>query len=90
VEDVLALDAAHAKLHDLDEGVLLHVVDAQPREGDLPGFLGIMIALMCGFFLYIGASDLLPESHHAHPKRLTTVMNLAGIVTLYAVIRIAG
>ena len=33
--------------------------------------LGIVLALFCGFFLYIGASDLLPESHHRHPKALT-------------------
>ena len=35
--------------------------------------LGIILALFCGFFLYIGASDLLPESHHNHPTYLTTV-----------------
>src|SRR5205085_808029 len=28
--------------------------------------LGIVLAIFCGFFLYIGASDLLPESHHRH------------------------
>ncbi len=27
--------------------------------------LGIILATFAGFFLYIGASDLLPESHHA-------------------------
>ena len=29
--------------------------------------LGLLLALFAGFFLYIGASDLIPESHHAHP-----------------------
>lgn len=29
--------------------------------------LGIVLAVFAGFFLYIGASDLLPESHHSHP-----------------------
>lgn len=52
--------------------------------------LGGILAFMCGLFLYIGASDLLPESHHAHPKRLTTVLTLAGIVFMYLIIRIAG
>ena len=31
-----------------------------------------------GFFLYIGASDLIPESYHAHPKFLTTVDDPGG------------
>ncbi len=52
--------------------------------------LGIILSLFCGFFLYIGASDLLPESHHNHPRVLTTVMTLAGIGTMYIAIRLAG
>ena len=45
----------------------------------LPGDgFGIVLALFGGFFLYIGASDLIPESYHAHPKFLTTAMTLAG------------
>jgi zinc transporter ZupT len=51
--------------------------------------LGIVLALFSGFFLYIGASDLVPESHHAHPKLLTTVMTLLGALVLYAAIRVA-
>lgn len=52
--------------------------------------LGLLLALFAGFFLYIGASDLIPESHHAHPTRMTTVMTALGIATLYIVIRLAG
>lgn len=52
--------------------------------------LGLLLALFGGFFLYIGASDLIPESHHAHPVRWTTIMTLVGMATLYAVIRAAG
>jgi ZIP family zinc transporter len=51
--------------------------------------LSIVLALFSGFFLYIGASDLIPESHHAHPKFLTTVMTLLGAAVLYAAIRLA-
>jgi zinc transporter ZupT len=51
--------------------------------------LGILLAVFSGFFLYIGASDLLPESYHAHPTKLTTVMTLLGAVLLYAAIRMA-
>ena len=52
-----------------------------PEEG-----LSIVLAVFSGFFLYIGASDLIPESHHAHPKFLTTVMTLLGAAVLYAAI----
>jgi zinc transporter ZupT len=48
-----------------------------------PGATGIALALFAGFFLYIGASDLIPESYHAHPKLLTTFMTLAGAAVLY-------
>lgn len=51
--------------------------------------LALVLATFGGFFLYIGASDLLPESHHAHPKFLTTLMTLLGAALLYAVIQIA-
>ncbi len=52
--------------------------------------LGLILALFCGFFLYIGASDLLPESHHRHPTVMTTVMTLLGIGILYVAIQLAG
>ena len=52
--------------------------------------LGIILALFAGFFLYIGASDLIPESHHGHPTRWTTVMTILGAATLYVVIRLAA
>jgi ZIP family zinc transporter len=52
--------------------------------------LSLTLALFAGCFLYIGASDLLPESHHAHPKMLTTVITVLGAAFLYVVIRLAG
>ena len=52
--------------------------------------LAIILALFSGFFLYIGATDLIPESHHAHPKFLTTAMTLLGAGILYIAIRLAG
>ena len=51
--------------------------------------LGIILALFAGFFLYIGASDLLPESHRNHPTVLTTVMTVLGSAVLYAAIALA-
>ncbi|MEN9621971.1 MAG: hypothetical protein RLZZ67_405 [Candidatus Parcubacteria bacterium] len=52
--------------------------------------LGILLALFSGFFLYIGASDLLPESHHNHPTRWTTIATVLGMAVIYFAIRFAG
>ena len=52
--------------------------------------LSMILALFAGCFLYIGASDLIPESHHAHPKFLTTLMTLVGAGVLYGAIQLAG
>ena len=50
-----------------------------------PEFLALLLALFCGFFLHIGASGLLPESHRAYPRPATTVATLLGAGFLYAV-----
>ena len=52
--------------------------------------LGLLLALFAGFFLYIGASDLVPESHHAHPMRWTTIATLLGMGVLFLIIHVAG
>ncbi len=52
--------------------------------------LGIILAFFCGFFLYLGASDLLPESHHQHPTLWTTFMTVLGVLVLYVAIQLAG
>ncbi|MDR3415124.1 MAG: ZIP family metal transporter [Nevskia sp.] len=52
--------------------------------------LGIALAVFAGFFLYIGASDLIPESHHAHPRFLTTAMTVLGAGVLYLVVAVAS
>jgi ZIP family zinc transporter len=52
-------------------------------------FLGVLLAVFSGFFLYVGASDLLPESHHNHPTVWTTVATVLGLVIMYVVIHIA-
>jgi zinc transporter ZupT len=57
----------------------------------LPGDgFGVALALFGGFFLYIGASDLIPESYHAHPKFLTTAMTIIGAGVLYLAIKLIG
>lgn len=52
--------------------------------------LAIILAVFSGFFLYIGASDLIPESHHGHPKFMTTAMTILGAGILYIAIHFAN
>lgn len=52
--------------------------------------LGLLLALFAGFFLYIGASDLIPESHHAHPTFWTTAATILGALVLFGAVRLAG
>lgn len=52
--------------------------------------LSVILAIFAGFFLYIGASDLLPESHHKHPTFWTSFVTILGVAVLYAVVQIAG
>lgn len=50
--------------------------------------IGLVLAVFVGTFLYLSASDLIPESHHRHPRALTTVMTLLGAALLYLVVRL--
>ncbi len=52
--------------------------------------LAPMLALFAGFFLYIGASELLPESHHRHPRPWTTVGTVVGVVLIGVVVKLAS
>jgi ZIP family zinc transporter len=52
--------------------------------------LAYVLALFAGFFLFIGASDLIPESFHAHPKFLTTAMTVVGAAVLYLAVSLAA
>lgn len=76
----LAIDAAAPVL-----GAAATLLIAVPAS-----VLAPILATFAGFFLYIGASDLLPESHHAHPKAFTTVITLIGALVLYVAIKLAG
>lgn len=50
--------------------------------------IGLVLAVFVGTFLYLSASDLIPESHHRHPRSLTTVMTLLGAALLYLVVHL--
>ncbi|MFZ1074926.1 MAG: ZIP family metal transporter [Minisyncoccia bacterium] len=52
--------------------------------------IGLVLSVFVGTFLYLSASDLIPESHHRHPRALTTAMTLFGAALLYAIVRAAG
>ncbi len=50
--------------------------------------IGLVLAVFVGTFLYLSASDLIPESHHRHPHALTTIMTLLGAALLYLIVRL--
>lgn len=51
-------------------------------------FMGLILAVFVGTFLYLSASDLIPESHHRHPRALTTTMTILGALVLYIVVHL--
>lgn len=57
-------------------GILLKVPD---------GTIGVVIAVMSGFFVYVSMTDLVPESFHNHPTRWTTISTILGIVFIAVV-----
>lgn len=50
--------------------------------------IGLVLAIFVGTFLYLSASDLIPESHHRHPRALTTIMTLLGALVIYVVVHL--
>jgi zinc transporter ZupT len=55
-----------------------------------PGQLSPVLALFAGFFLYMGWSELSPESYHRHPKIWTTLSTVLGATLMYLIIRKSG
>ncbi|HTB31374.1 MAG TPA: ZIP family metal transporter [Bacteroidia bacterium] len=50
----------------------------------------LLLAIFSGFFVYIGASDLLPESSAKHPGFKVTLMTILGVALLYFATRLAN
>lgn len=51
--------------------------------------LGMILAVFVGLFLYISASDLIPESQHHHPTVWTTLSTILGIFVIYLAVHFA-
>lgn len=51
--------------------------------------LGLLLSVFVGLFLYISASDLIPESHHQHPAIWTTVSTVIGMAVIFAAVSLA-
>jgi ZIP family zinc transporter len=62
-------------------GLLIPVPDA---------VLGALLAIFAGFFLYIGAAELLPEAHRSDRSRWVVTATLAGVIGIYAFSAFAG
>ena len=52
--------------------------------------LGLMLALFAGFFIYLASSVMIPESHHSHSTKWTTLMTIFGAFVMYVAITLAG
>jgi ZIP family zinc transporter len=52
--------------------------------------LGLILAMFAGFFIYIASSNMIPESHHEHSTKWTTLMTVLGMAVLYIAITLAG
>jgi ZIP family zinc transporter len=65
-------------------GILVASFVAVPQDA-----IGLLLAVFAGTFLYLSASDLIPESHHQHPRALTALMTLAGAALIGAVVMLA-
>lgn len=59
-------------------GVAVSVVFAQAVA-----ILPFILAFYAGFFLYLGASDLLPEAHHRHSSYFTIIATVSGFIVVY-------
>jgi zinc transporter, ZIP family len=59
-------------------GVVVGLVIPIPEE-----VLGGMLAVFAGFFLYIGAAELLPEAHRNDRSRWIVLATFSGVVAIY-------
>ena len=51
-------------------------------------YLAYLLPFFAGGFLYLGASDLLPEAHEQNPPLVSLVSTLAGFALIFAVVQV--
>lgn len=61
-------------------GVLLGSVLTIPEQA-----LGAILGFFAGFFLYVGAAELLPEAHRRDSSRVVVAATLGGAVAIYLI-----
>ena len=66
-------------------GVVVGLLLPLPDEA-----VGALLGLFAGFFLYIGAAELLPEAHRSDRSSRVVLATLAGVVAIYAFSLLAG
>ncbi|HEY6607736.1 MAG TPA: ZIP family metal transporter [Candidatus Limnocylindria bacterium] len=66
-------------------GVIVGLIVPVPDQ-----VLGAMLAIFAGFFLYIGAAELLPEAHRSDRSRWVVVATLLGVAVIYGFSMFAG
>ena len=59
-------------------GVLVGAILQVPDE-----WLGAILGFFAGFFLYVGAAELLPEAHRRDRSRWVAVGTIAGALAIY-------
>jgi ZIP family zinc transporter len=52
--------------------------------------IGVVLAVLAGFFMYIGLSDLVPESYHRHSTYWTTIATIVGAAVIFVAVHFAG
>ncbi len=55
-----------------------------------PQSLAMLLGMVAGTFLYIGASELLPRSHADHPRASTIAATAFGLAFIYSLIRLTS
>jgi zinc transporter ZupT len=77
-------DPRHARHESMVRGVCVAAgLSVTYFSGVTPQVLSIALAMFGGYFAYLSACDLIPESYHEHPQMLTVVMTLSGAGAMY-------
>lgn len=59
----------------------------------IEGFIPIFLAITAGFFIYIAASDLIPEIHYEKKRKvavLQSILLLSGVIVVWGAITLLG